>query len=361
MAMTWNEEEIKSSNTLTDIEKQILLDELNKRKSSINFFQASENYEKFRREYKKMDGILRSIGKRTYDYTENFYNKCLRVTDSFFPNISNLDINEEFVLENMSNFIMSLHDQDILKEYMRILEQRNLLNIQKRTDDNEAIEDFGGRCVCNDSSKDTHVSVYLNGQISDLTLLAHEIGHAIEHKLFFGKRHPITKYYLTETTSYLFELLMSHYITNYLYLPIAGESLMVNRTTATMDHAWGMKIQRTFYDLGEFNPEAVAKEMHIHGRMVSEDSLTIDNVTKMNKAYYSKLINSYLLALQLFTRIIESPISGFKLYKSIESDPEDNLDTLLQKYGIDYTRDENNYASMYNASKELSMTLVRRV
>jgi oligoendopeptidase F len=191
--------------------------------------------------------------------------------------------------------------------------------------------------------------------------MAHEMGHAIEHKLFFGKHRPITKYFLTETTSYLFELLMADYIANYLNIPIVGKSLIVNRTTETMDHAWSMKIQRLFYDQGEYNPEAVTQEMNNHGRMVQGKNLTIENIARINKVYYSKLINSYLLALQIFTKILEDPLEGFRLYRKIETDPEDNLDDLLQKHGIDYTRDENSYASMYNASKELSLSLTKRV
>ncbi len=363
MSMNWDREKIETSDNLTEIEKQILIDEMEQRKSPVNVFSTLtlKNYESFCKEYKEMDEVLKSLGERTYNYIENFYNKCLRVTNKFSPCISNLEINENFILEHMSNFVVSLYDNEILKEYSEIMSQGSLVNIQKRTEDNKAIEDFEGRCICSDSSKDAYVSVYLNGNISDLTLLAHEIGHAIEHKLFFGKNHPITKYYLTETTSYLFELLMSNYITNFLKIPIAGQSLMVNRTTAIMDNAWAMKIQRTFYDLGEYNPRAAAKEINNYGRMVQEESLTMENVARINKFYYSKLINSYLLALQIFMRILDNPIEGFNLYKRIQSDPTENLDTLLNKYGIDYTRDENNYASMYNASKELSLSLLKRV
>ena len=363
MATGWNIKKIESSSKLTATEKRILLDELYQKKNSVNVFSTLDilNYESFCREYKQMDEFLRNIGEKTYNYTENFYDKCLRVTNKYNPRIPDLIIDEKFLFSHMTNLILSLNEPDILKCYNEILSRKDLTNIKRRTDNNEAIKDFAGRCVYNESSRDTYISIYLTGEFRDLILLAHEIGHAIEHKLFFGESHPITKYYLTETTSYLFELLMANYIANYLGSPIVSKALISNRANDIMDYAWSIRIQRLFYDLGEYSPDKVAREMKKTGRMVKRENLTIDNIARVNKVYYSKLINSYLLALQIFHKILDNPREGFELYRKIETDPEEILDNLLQKYEIDYTKDENVYASVYNVSKDLSLSLTKRV
>ena len=350
----WNKQKIISSRVLPDNMKKILLCELKETKDEMTAFTKTVAPEVgLFDKYKEIDSMqksrLKEYSSSLYDFSMNFYKNCFTKTNTYISKNSALDINAELLVDELGRLIELLDDEDITREFNTIFnDDREFVRIKERNIGNSAITNLNGKCVSNPYSDDSYLSVYTRKDYSDFIHLAHETGHALEHRLSYKSKSPIIQTFLFETSSYLMELLMTYYIGNKLDLPTTALMLESNRTTDIMDEGWNLLTIKYMEKELNFNPDIVNEKMNKLGRATNISEQALPELTRTTSLYSICKINSYMLAVELFYKIMADKEKGLYTWKQLINDPEECIEELLNKYDLNYFNNQDNYQKMYS-------------
>ena len=162
------------------------------------------------------------------------------------------------------------------------------------------------RCI-KPKNGDVFMSYYMRGTSEDLSILGHETGHMLSHALFKDKINPIVSGFLSETESYLFELLMNSYIANELNLPDLALHLEANRTQKTVDTIWNIRAQQILYRQfgNKPNLKRLTRILNKEGLQIDYTKANFNDITTFNLFELHHLLHSHLVALHFYKRIME--------------------------------------------------------
>ncbi len=338
----WKKEDITNSE-LKEYTKSILINELNNVKddSSLKFYDATD-YHSFKEAYIHEYNTVKRLYPELVDYIDGLDTNVLKsIKNIRLP--FNTTNNESWLLKVMENLVINLEDRDLINEYAEITNSnKGLINIQASTPKNQESRDYVGRCVSENGSKDTYISLYTYNNLEDFTNLAHEFGHAFEHKLFFGKRNPIAKNFLTEISSLYFELLMMDQlnkefnVTTVSYLLNSNKLLYITRNILVNQLSLFILFQNKFDidSLLEFYKENIGTGYKISTQEGFYLSSYIDTIN---------YIASYMIALKLYNKTIQDKYEGFDTYKELMMDPSISLTNLLNTYDLNFMNSNGDY------------------
>ncbi len=357
-AYKWKKEDINNSE-LKEYTKSILMNELNNIKddSSLSFYDAS-NYNSFKEAYIQEYNTVKRLYPDLVDYIDGLDTNVLRLIKSIkLPfNTSNHDI----LLEAMQNLIIDLEDKDLINEYANIVNSnKGLINIQPSTQDNTKGRDYVGRCISENNSKDTYISLYTYNSLSDYTNLAHEFGHAFEHRLFLDKKNPIAKYFLTEISSLYFELLMMNQlnkefdVNNICDLLNSNKLLYITRNILVNQLSLFILFQNRFDidSLYDFYKENVGPGYIISTQEGFYLSSYIDTIN---------YIASYMIALKLYNKTMQDKYEGFNTYKELMMNPSLSLTQLLDTYDLNFMNTNADYELVKIKSENAYKKLLKK-
>jgi len=338
----WKKEEINNSD-LKDHTKSILMNELNNVKddSALSCYDAS-NYDLFKEMYIYEYNTVKRLYPELVDYIDSLDTNMLKKIKSIRFPFNTLN-NESLLLKAMENLVINLEDRDLINEYVEIVNSnKGLINIEPSTYENEKDRDFVGRCVVEDNSKDTFISLYTYNNLNDFTNLAHEFGHAFEQRLFINNRNPIVKNFLGEISSIYFELLMMNQlnkefdVSTLCDLLNSNKLLYITRNILVNQMSLFILFQNKFdkNSLYEFYKESYGKECELS----QEDGFYLSS-------YFDTIdyISSYMIALKIYNKTLQDKYEGFDTYKNFMMNPSTSLTTLLDTYDLNFINNNETY------------------
>ena len=337
----WKKNEIINSD-LKDYTKSILLNELNNIKddSAFDFFDAS-NYNSFKEAYIQEYNTVKRLYPELVDYIDSLDTNLLKSVKSIrLPfNTTNSDL----LLKAMENMIVDLEDRNLINEYAEITNSnKKFLNIEPTTLDNLTTRNYVGRCISENNSKDTYISLYTNNDLTDFTNLAHEFGHAFEHRLFLTDCNPIIKNFLSEISSIYFELLMMDQVNNELNVKTASDLLNSNKLLYITRNILVNQMSLFILFQNKFDINSLSE-------FYKDNIGSYGTISTLNGFYlnsYLETINyitSYMIALKLYNKTKEDKYEGFDTYKNFMTDPTTSLNTLLNNYDLNFINNNESY------------------
>lgn len=356
----WDKEKIIASN-LDEQAKEIILGELDNKpiSSDPNVINNSCTLNEYKKAYFKLKKDLLKMYPELYKQSLELY-KYFK-PDNFIP--YNLIVEDDFlspenIISVTNDFFKSINDPEILKVMNIILNpQNNIINF-KQKNENVISSAVHGRAIKIPHENKGYISMYLGSTIEDATVFAHECGHLLTHMLYCDNINPEMKIF-SEVESYYFELLMMDFIKKELDNPSAEltDLLMSNRLLKTIYYIWDIKIQDIIcHTLGnKILIDKLNKKIHKCKTNIEYTREEI-GVTLANPiSIIFPLVNSYLIALELYNKTKEDKEKGLYIYKSIMQETKMNLLELLKKYDMDYYNNYKSLSELYIKSLELKM------
>ena len=336
----WNIEEIKSSN-LPDEVKDMIEKEYNKDQLSSldpnNFSQRNLTYKEFKQNYHDYLQFLYQLLGDNYFYTDILY-KRYKYDEVLKYGFQESDLNDEDLLEHILAFYESLEDDEITSTMTTLLDEKNgHIRIQPYDESNPICKEVKGRCI-KPTDGSVFMSYYMRGTQEDLSILGHETGHMLSHALFHDKINPIVKGFLSETESYLFELLVNSYIATELNLPDLAVYLEANRTQKTIDTIWNIRAQQILYrQIGSKpNMKRLTKILNKEGLSIKFEQTNFKDLTTFTLFELHHLLHSHLVALHFYKRILEDKKKGLQEFKKFMTSTKTDTYSLFNESGIYY-------------------------
>ena len=336
----WNIEEIKSSN-LPDEVKEIIEREYNGETLSTldpnNYSQRSLTYQEFKKNYQEYLVYLVQLLGDNYFFTDILH-KRYKYDEVEKYGFQETDLSDEDLLEHVLDFYDWIGDEEIYITMSKLLDSKNgHIRIQPFDEGNPICKEVRGRCI---KPKDGSVfmSYYMRGTSEDLSILGHETGHMLSHALFNQSINPIVSGFLSETESYLFEMLMNSYIANELNLPDLALHLEANRTQKTIDTIWNMRAQQILYRQfgSKPNMNRLSRKLTKEGLTIKYDQTNFKDITIFNLFELHHLLHSHLVALHFYKRITEDQEKGIEEFKRFMTSKQQSTYGLFNESGIYY-------------------------
>ena len=336
----WDINKIKESD-LPDEIKEIIEREYNGETLSTqdpNFYsQRTHTYKEFKEEYKQYLTFLVQLLGDNYFYTDILHRRY-KYDEVGKYEFEKTDLSDEDLIEHVLGFYDYLGDEEIYVTMERLLDSKNNhLRIQPFDESNPICQEVKGRCIKPEDGS-VFASYYMRGTSEDLSILGHETGHMLSHALFKKEINPIVKGFLSETESYLFELLMNTYISDELGLPDLALHLEANRTQKTIDTIWNIRAQQILYrQFGKTpNMKRLSRILTKEGLSINYDQTHFQNLTTFNLFELHHLLHSHLVANHFYKRITENPEEGFEEFKSFMTSKQTSTYGLFCEHGIFY-------------------------
>ena len=355
----WKRDNIYNSD-LKEYTKQVLMNELASIKddTSIVCYDATD-YHSFKESYIQEYNTVKRLYPELVDYIDGLNTTALKSIKNIKLPFDTVN-NESQLLNAMENLVIDLEDRDLISEYADIVNSnKGLINIEASDPINEIKRKYVGRCVSENNSKDTYISLYTNNDLTDFTNLAHEFGHAFEQRLFLDNRNPIAKNFLTEISSLYFELLMMNQlnkefdvtsVSDYLN---SNKLLYITRNILVNQMSLFILFQNRFdiNSLLEFYRENLGSGYVISAQDGFYLSSYIDTIN---------YIASYMIALKLCDKTLEDKYEGFGAYKELMQNPTTSLIDLLDKYGLNFIDNNDTYELVKLKSELAYKKLLKR-
>ena len=341
-AFKWKKDEINNSN-LKEKTKNILLNELNNIKddSCLTCYDASD-YNSFKEYYIQEYNTVKKICPELVDYIDGLDTSILKTTKNIVLPFNTQD-NESSLMNAIENLVIDLEDRDLIKEYVEIINSdKGLINIEPATLENIKDRDYVGRCISENNSKDTFISLYTNNDLTDFTNLAHEFGHAFEQRLFLNERNPIVKNFLTEISSMYFELLMMNQLNKEFNVDTVCDYLNSNKLLYITRNILVNQMSLFILFQNKFDEKSL---LEFYKEKLGEECIA----SPQNGFYLSGYINtidyiaSYMIALKLYNKTMYNKHEGFETYKDFMIDPSMSLTTLLDTYDLNFMDINDSY------------------
>lgn len=355
---TWDKYNILDSNIEKEA-KDIIIGELNDKpfETDPNVFQNHLSPSEYKRAYYKQKVELFQMYPNLLDLTLQLY-KYFKA-DNLIPfNLLMEDdfLNPENIVDITNDLFESINDPEILKIIRNIINPENhYLNFKKKND-NVISNAVHGRTIKIPNQDYGYISMYLGNTLEDITVFAHECGHLLTYILFQDKINPNFNLF-SETESYYFEFLMM----NYLQKKVndsdneVTDLLMSNRLLRTIYYMWDIKIQDLMYHtLGNrISVEKLNKKIHKCKTDIyyTEEDIASSLANPLTTLF--PLVNSYLIALELYNLTIKDQEKGIYTYKQLMQDKELDLMSLLKKYNLDYFTNYKSLTELYSKSLKL--------
>jgi hypothetical protein len=355
----WNINQIQS--TITDERKfNALQNEINGNEDlEINrLFNRKDTFLDFKRIFRHDFITLCRIDEDMLEYLFFLYEK-LNVKDLAYIEMPQHDMDEEELVTYIREFYDSLGDKEISTEIDTILNPDNhLLRIKNKEVKNPISDLVKGRVIKSNDDKTVYGSFYKIGNDEDTVILAHEVGHMLAHRLFTDKENDIMKYFLTEVESYYMELLCGQFLGEKYDLQKLALCFRSNRLIKAIDNIWDVHIQYVMNNyLLNVNYQTLDKELKKEGYPKDITKEEYDKFIKIPLLYRAKMINSYLVALELFRLTLTDKEKGIRTYKKLFRSDISNYQKLLNKYKINYLNGSDTLDCMYEESKALKKVL----
>lgn len=336
----WNIKDIKESNLPNEV-KEIIEREYNGETLSTldpnNYSQRTHTYQEFKEEYKKYLVFLVQLLGDNYFFTDILH-KRYQFDDIEKYGFGETDLTDEDLLEHVLDFYDWIGDEEIYVTMSKLLDEKNgHIRIQPYDESNPICKEVRGRCI-KPKTGDVFMSYYMRGTSEDLSILGHETGHMLSHALFNDKINPIVSGFLSETESYLFELLMNSYIANELNLPDLALHLEANRTQKTVDTIWNIRAQQILYRQfgNKPNLKRLTRILNKEGLQIDYTKANFNDITTFNLFELHHLLHSHLVALHFYKRIMEDQEKGINEFKRFMTSDKQSTYALFNESGIYY-------------------------
>lgn len=337
----WNENTIEKyapSNTI----KKVLNNEYSGIKDTTSYAKyydlSSFNafLKQYRSEYAEIKENCPELSKYIDELDVNFVNKTGRTSLKLKNELSPSNL-----LDILNSFIDDLNDYDIKDEFYSIVNSnKSLLNIQKSTFENRKTRGYEARCIESGASLDTYISLYIENEVQDYTNLAHEFGHAFEHRLFFNKQGYLIKYFLTEVSSYYFQLLMSNYLNN--FYP-GSEDLLIFDDIISLDlKIISNKMAANIYENNRIKMSDLRK-IYKNNVVYSSDVNLLSRFLIESYRKSTSYISSYMIALNLYLETILDKEAGLEHYKDLIIDSDTDLIKFLNRHYVNFIEDNASF------------------
>jgi len=320
-----------------------------------NLFNRADSFKDFKRRFRIDFLTLCRIDDQMAEYIFYLYEK-VNLKDLMQIELPKHEIDDEILVKNIYEFFKELNDKEILDEIEKILDpNNNYLRIIKKEENNPVSSLVRGRVIKSETSKDVYGSVYKKDTDEDIVILAHELGHMLAHRLFNDKQNIFTSCFLTEVESYYMELLAGHMIGEMYDMKKLSLCFRANRLTKIMDHAWDIHIQYIMNTyLFNVNYKSLDKELKAEGYIHDITEEDYKSYIKIPFLYRAKMINSYMVALELFKLTLQDKEKGIKTYKNLFRSDIENYQKLLNKYKLNYlNKEDNTFDYMIEETKQL--------
>ena len=355
MAMySWDINNIK--NNISDSRKvESLSDEYNNiaDKETENIFNRTETFRSFKKQFRRDFITMCRISEEMTEYTFELFKK-VNLKDLAIIELPSQETEDEILVSNIIKFFEYLGDKDILKQIKDLLNPNNHYLSIKSAKDDQMAKIVRGRVIKGEDKQTVYGSFYKKGTDEDIVILTHEIGHMLSHRLFGDNQNPITQLFLTEVESYYMELLMGYYLGEVYDREKLAQCFRTNRLTKIIDNAWDIHIQAIMdsYMLC-VNYKGLDKDLKKEGYIHDITPEDFKLYTKIKPIYKAKMINSYMVAIELFRRTIEDKEKGIETYKKLFTSDITDYNKLLKKYKLNYLENDDTFNCMLNESKEL--------
>ncbi len=357
-AYKWKKDEITNSE-LKDSTKSILLNEINTIKDDSDFscYDAS-NYNSFKDTYIHEYNTVKRLYPELVDYIDSLDTNLLKTVKNIKLSFDTKD--SDILLKAMENLVIDLEDIDLINEYAEITNSnQKFINIEPTTEKNLSIRHYVGRCIFEKDSKETYISLYTNNDLTDYTNLAHEFGHAFEHRLFFNEQNPITENFLSEISSTYFELLMMDQVNKELDVNNASDLLNLNKLHYITRNI--LVNQMSLFILFQNKFDLNSLEEFYKTNLGSSAALSGLNGFYLN-SYFDTInyIASYMIALKLYNKTKENKYEGLDTYKNLMTDPTKSLNTLLNRHDINFIQNNESYELLKIKSELAYKKLIKK-
>ena len=354
----WDKDLIQS--TLTNERKiNSLTSELdNKTDEEVNnLFNRKDTFRNFKRYFRHDFVTLARLDEDMLEYLCFLYQK-VNLKDLSEIVLPQHDMDDEELVSYVTEFFEDLGDKEITEEIKEIVNPDNhFLKIAKKNE-TELSTLLTGRVIKDENSKISYGSFYKKGTDEDTVILAHEIGHMLSHRLFHDKENEIVRVFLTEVESYYMELLAGYYLGEKYDMQKLALCFRANRLTKMMDNAWDMHIQYIMNSyLLNVNYKTLDKQLKEEGYIKDITEEDYQKFIKIPFLYRSKMINSYLVALELFRITLQDKEKGIATYKKLFTSDITNYQKLLNKFKLNYLKDSSTLDCMVEESKQLKKIL----
>ncbi len=289
-------------------------------------------FDDFKKRFNEDKSLLKNFSEELLVFLNNLEYDYLKKTKTI--NL-NYETNKEELLEEITNFIISLEDKEIINEYAKIISNEESINI-----DNKENEIFSGNCIT--ENKNSHITLIQRNTLEDFTILAHEFGHALEYKIYGNQLNDYIKYSFFEVSSYYFELLMMNHIEKNTNFNIPASLLIGNKINYISRYIWQYHLANYINSLNSYNDylikDYVSKSLSINCYNDSTNSLHLHNVEET-----TNLISSFMIACNLYLETINDKEKGLNKYKSLMTSPNFDLMEFLDYNSINFMRDNTPY------------------
>ncbi len=321
-------------------------------------FNRKDTFQEFRKRFRIDFTDLANIDEDMLEYVCYLY-ESVKPNDVCFVEMPHVDISDEELVNTIANFYYSLKDKEITKEIKEITNPNNhQLKIDKK-DNNEMSEILKGRVIKGEDKNIVYGSFYKKGTEEDKVILAHEMGHMLSHRLFGQDINPIMKYFLTEVESYYMELLSTQYLGEKCDMVKEALCFRGNRLSKIISQAWDLHIQYVMncyiLNVGYDELDRVLKLEGYTETITEED---FKSYVKIPFSYRARMINSYLVALELFKMTLDDKEKGLDTYKRLYRSDIDEYKKLLNKYKLNYMKDSSTLECMVTENKALQKILL---
>lgn len=353
---TWDKDIINK--TLTDEQKKnSLFRELDNQYDPNNteLFNRQDTFQQFKRRFRHDFVHLAKLDEDMLEYLLFLYEK-VNLDDLMYVHFPETNITDEELVQKVKEFYDSLGDKEISEEIKTITDpDSHILRIARKDYSNiETSKILQGRIVVEPNNKNIYGSLYRKGTDEDIVKLSHEVAHLLTHRLFYDKKNPIMNTFLTEVDSYYMELLAGQYIGSTYHLENEALSFRANRLTRIIEQAWDMHIQYIMNTyLLNVNYKTLDKQAKADGYNHTITKEDYESYIRIPFIYKAIIINSYLVALELFRMTLDDKEKGLSAYKGLFTSDIKDYKRLLNKYGVNYLLNESSLNYMIDESKQL--------
>lgn len=332
--LNWDINNIKNSD-FSDSTKKILESEMNKAGSErkINYFTYLREHINNNRSVKHLNKALPKLTETTFNFLEQSL-----TAELFHFNLSQL-VTPEALLQSSMDFYAFIHDPELLSAYFKYLQtQSKNIRIQKNDESNPACSSFKGRCIASKASHEIYLSYYIHNNLDDYPTFMHETGHLLAALLYLDKMNPIIERYFLELPGYFTQIIAIYYYSIRMGKPEVFNLLINNLIADIYKNAIHAYIhQVVMKHLFKPSVETIEKELEslgYKGKISNVDSYIIEDIFIKND-----ILNSFLIAFDLFINNKNDHERAFSEYKQILLSKNDDIMSLLKQHKITYFED----------------------
>lgn len=357
----WDEDLIKT--TISNERKvHSLLNELYdvKDEELTALFNRNDSFRDFTRNFRLDYVNLARIDEDMREYICFLYEKA-KLDEICNVEMPKVDIPDEELVNTVANFFYSLKDKEITSIIEDIVNPNShQLKIENKTKGgNETSSLVQGRVIKGEDQDTVYGSFYKKGYEEDKVILAHEMGHMLSHRLFGQDINLYMKKFLTEVESYYMELLAGQYLGEECGMFKESLCFRANRLSKIFEQIWDLHIQYVMntYILNTDHVE-ISRALQLQGypREITEEDFK--RYIRIPFGFRARMINSYLVALELFRITLEDKEKGIDTYKRLFRSDISKYKKLLNKFDINYLKDSTTLDCMIKENKALQKILL---